>query len=45
MADQLNPECEVGKHGACHGDAWNQETDEPADCTCTCHQPPAAAAA
>ncbi|WP_181028763.1 hypothetical protein [Rathayibacter sp. AY1A4] len=45
MPRPLNPECVVGKHPACNSDAWDYDADEPTDCTCTCHQPPAAAAA
>lgn len=32
------PECAYGKHDACNGDAWNFDTDEPADCACECHR-------
>ncbi|SDG21439.1 protein of unknown function, partial [Cellulosimicrobium cellulans] len=33
----LNPDCRDGKHRACPGDAWDLDTDQPADCSCTCH--------
>jgi hypothetical protein len=35
--NHLNPDCEAGKHGACHGDAWSIEDDRPVDCECACH--------
>lgn len=28
------PECEVGKHLACNGSAWDHENDMPAVCSC-----------
>lgn len=28
------PDCATGKHGACVGDAWDRERDEPAICDC-----------
>ena len=28
------PECVAGKHGNCHGDAWDNDTDERVDCAC-----------
>lgn len=33
----IGPDCRDGKHTACDGRAWNNETDQPADCGCTCH--------
>lgn len=35
----LNPDCRDGKHRACAGDAWDLDTDQPADCSCGCHSP------
>lgn len=32
-----NPDCAVGKHPSCSGDAWDNETDQPVPCGCTCH--------
>lgn len=37
----INPDCKVGKHAACNEDAWDDVTDQPARCLCTCHQPTA----
>lgn len=34
-----NPDCRDGKHHACAGDAWDEETDQPTRCACVCHQP------
>jgi hypothetical protein len=28
------PECKAGKHGNCHGDAWDNDADEPVVCFC-----------
>ncbi len=33
----IGPDCRDGKHPACDGRAWDNETDQPADCGCTCH--------
>jgi hypothetical protein len=33
----LSPDCQVGKHGACSGDSWDDAADSPARCPCTCH--------
>ncbi len=41
MTAPMNPDCEAGKHVACAGDAWDFNTDQPARCTCTCHDAPA----
>lgn len=38
----VSPDCEVGKHRACVGEAWDDVADGPAECRCVCH---AAAAA
>jgi|GEM_PF-2576046 len=34
----LSPDCVAGKHRACSGDAWDDDTDSPTLCTCTCHE-------
>jgi hypothetical protein len=34
----INPDCHVGKHDACNGDAWNAVYDGPDDCDCECHR-------
>ena len=31
------PDCTQGKHGACVGSAWDDETDSPAVCQCYEH--------
>ena len=33
----LNPDCRVGKHPSCAGDAWDDATDSPSVCPCPCH--------
>lgn len=38
-AKWLNPDCTVGKHPACRGDAWNNDDDGPTSCACSCHAP------
>lgn len=35
--DILSPDCRDGKHTACIGDAWNNQTDEACTCECACH--------
>jgi hypothetical protein len=35
----VNPDCAVGKHQACAGDAWDEVLDAPTVCTCLCHEP------
>lgn len=37
-----SPDCQVGKHAACSGGAWDEIRDEPAPCPCLCHAPAAA---
>lgn len=39
----LNPDCRDRKHAACRGDAWDFTTDQPAPCSCPCHEKAAAA--
>lgn len=39
VALPLNPDCAAGKHHACRGDAWDDQTDEPTPCRCACHAP------
>lgn len=39
MPDRLNPDCAVGKHPACNGDAWDFGADTPCQCECECHSP------
>lgn len=34
IPDVICPDCRDGKHGACIGQAWDDETDSPADCQC-----------
>lgn len=34
----MNPDCLDGKHPACSGDGWDFDLDEPALCTCSCHE-------
>jgi hypothetical protein len=36
-AEPTSPDCEVGKHTACAGDAWDDTRDALTDCCCTCH--------
>lgn len=36
----MNPDCRDGKHHACRGDAWDNDTDTPTTCKCPCHAPP-----
>ena len=33
----LSPDCRVGSHRACTGDAWDHVADGPAVCPCECH--------
>ena len=33
----MNPDCLNGKHRACAGDGWDDETDSPTACPCPCH--------
>ena len=33
-----SPDCDVAKHTACSGDAWDHEADLPARCACGCHK-------
>jgi hypothetical protein len=35
----ISPDCRNApfKCGACSGDAWDEETDAPAECACPCH--------
>lgn len=32
----VSPDCAQGKHVACSGDAWDDEADGPAACSCNC---------
>lgn len=41
----MNPDCAAGKHRACQGDGWDFLRDEPAPCSCECHELPERAAA
>lgn len=34
----INPECAVGKHANCWGDAWDNTNDRSVACSCTCHE-------
>jgi hypothetical protein len=34
QAQAVCPDCEVGKHLACIGSAWDHVKDEPAVCSC-----------
>jgi len=34
---QLSPDCRAGKCAACVGQAWDDDTDEAAECPCECH--------
>lgn len=34
----LSPDCEVGNHRACYGDAWCEHMDEPVGCEDLCHR-------
>lgn len=40
MIAPVNPDCRDDKHRACGGDAWDFDTDQPADCSCPCHNRP-----
>jgi hypothetical protein len=40
MTVHLSPDCEVLKHTACSGDAWDLDTDQATPCTCPCHGEP-----
>lgn len=44
MTAPVNPDCRDDKHRACGGDAWDFDTDQPADCSCGCHAAEALAA-
>ncbi len=33
----VNPDCRVGSHRSCFGDAWDYEKDALAPCECYCH--------
>lgn len=33
----MNPDCVVGKHTSCAGDAWDDVNDERTTCGCDCH--------
>ena len=35
----MNPDCRAGKCDSCAGDGWDEETDQPAPCSCPCHDP------
>ena len=37
-ARPVSPDCTAGKCLACDGAAWDHDTDEPADCSSTCHE-------
>lgn len=37
----ISPDCDYGKHRACHGDAWDTVTDSLTRCDCECHGKPA----
>ena len=37
MTVLIDPDCVAGKHTACLGNAWDNESDMPADCECPCH--------
>ena len=39
MTVLLNPDCLDGKHRACAGDGWCEESDHAVPCPCVCHQP------
>lgn len=39
-AAHLNPDCAVGKHNACRGDAWCLIEDAGVSCGCGCHEGP-----
>ncbi len=39
MSVLMNPDCLDGKHRACSGDGWCEETDHAVPCPCECHQP------
>jgi hypothetical protein len=34
----VSPDCLVGKHQACSGDAWDNKRDEGCACRCECHE-------
>lgn len=38
MSVLVNPDCLDGKHRACSGDGWCEETDQAVPCPCDCHQ-------
>jgi hypothetical protein len=33
----MDPDCIVGKHRACNGEAWDYADDAPIPCSCECH--------
>jgi len=33
----VSPDCEVLKHDACTGDAWDEVADRIDSCFCPCH--------
>lgn len=35
--DHVSPDCRIGKHLSCSGDAWCDAFDEASDCYCECH--------
>lgn len=37
MSDHIGPDCAAGKHPACDGRAWDDETDDITTCDCPCH--------
>lgn len=38
MTVLMNPDCLDGKHRACSGDGWCEQTDQAVPCPCSCHQ-------
>lgn len=34
------PDCRAREHDSCAGDYWDEETDQPAPCNCSCHGDP-----
>lgn len=38
----MNPDCRDGKCGSCSGDGWDEQADQPAPCSCACHEQQAA---
>lgn len=37
MSPLQSPDCRVGKHTACSGDAWDEVADRLDSCFCPCH--------